>query len=278
MFKKKINYHKYDNKKSFHHHDYVFKKDGNESENENEKYLDSKTCCVSEKSNIIVQEFLCHLPMSILALLISLFFLIFFDGIFSEIIAINIKKNLYLNLFHMSHYIHILFASFASFYAFSNVFLTGKKAILGAFLALINSFLFCTLADMILPTFGTFFLDNNISIHLCLFHFDDMMNAIFFSLFGIFASYCLIHGNKKYASIVAKKVHLGHVWFGCIASLFYVFSQIQINIIFNISLLFIILFFSVVIPCIFSDICIPYFFGLYINKKNLYQDIKIQYN
>jgi hypothetical protein len=276
MFRKKFNYTKNDSKKMFHNHDdYIYKK----GEFDNEHGGENPACCISNKGNVLVQEFLCHLPMSILALSISLFVLILFDGFFSQISSIVIKKTVYSNLFHMSHYIHILFASFASFYAFSNnLFFSEKKIIFGVLLAMINSFLFCTLADMVLPTIGALFLDNTIDMHFCFLHYDDMVNAILFSVFGVFAAYCLVRGNKKYATVIAQKVHLGHVWFGCLAALFYLFSQLQIDIIINISFLFMILFLSVVIPCIFSDVCIPYFFNLYImNKSNLYQGIKIEY-
>jgi hypothetical protein len=276
MFRKKINYTKGDSKKVFHNHnDYIYKK----NDCDIDQSSDSPACCFSNKGNVLVQEFLCHLPMAILALSISLFLLIFFDGFFSEMISPVIKKIVYSNLFHMSHYIHILFASFASFYAFSNnSFISEKKIVLGVVLAMINSFLFCTLADMILPTIGAFFLDNTIEIHFCFLHYDDMFNALFFATFGILAAYFLVKGNKKYAIIIAKKVHLGHVWFGCLAALFYLLAQLQINIIANISFLFMILFLSVVIPCIFSDVCIPYIFNLYVNKSNnTYQGIKIEY-
>lgn len=275
MFRKKFNNTKNDNKKVFHNHnDYMYKK----NDCEDEHFGGNQACCVSNKGNVLFQEFLCHLPMSILALSISLFLLIFFDGFFSELISLVIKRNVYSNLFHMSHYIHILFASFASFYAFCNSFISEKKLLLGAILAIINSFFFCTLADIVLPTIGAFFLDNNIVMHLCFLHGGDLFNAIFFSIGGVFAAYCLIHGNKKYAAVIAKKVHLGHVWFGCISALFYLFSQINIDIIVNISFLFGLLFLSVVIPCIFSDVCIPYFFNLYMNKNIGYQNIKIQYH
>jgi hypothetical protein len=215
--------------------------------------------------------------MSILALSISLFLLIFFDGFFNALLTLNIKKNIYLNLFHISHYIHILLASFASFYSFKNSLTGEKKTLLGIFLAIINSFFFCTLADAILPIIGALLLDNSINIHFCFLHFHDMFNAIFFAIAGIFASYCLMNGNKEYAKKIAKKVHLGHVWFGCIAALFYIFGQINIDIILYISFLFLLLFFSVVIPCILSDICIPYFFNIYISKNNNYQGLKIEY-
>jgi hypothetical protein len=243
-----------------------------------EESSENGPCCISNRGNVLIQEFLCHLPMSILALSISLFLLIFFDGFFSQILSVSIKKTVYSSLFHMSHYIHILFASFASFYAFFNTaFVSQRKIIFGALLAIINSFIFCTLADMVLPTIGAFFLDNAIEMHFCFLHYNDMFNALFFAVFGVVAAYCLVSGNKKYAMVIAKKVHLGHVWFGCLAALFYLFSQLQMDIISNISFLFIILFLSVVVPCIFSDVCMPYFLNLYMNKANVYQGIKIQY-
>jgi hypothetical protein len=275
MFKKKFHNNKYDDKKSFQNHneEIIKKKHIDDSES---SYL-NQACCITHKGgNVLLQEFLCHLPISILALSVSIFLLILFDGVLSEFINLTIKENIYLNLFHISHYIHILFASFASFYAFSNFFML-KKIWLGIILAILNSFLFCTLADIILPTLGVYFLNSTISIHFCFLHYDDLFNALSFSLFGIFAAYCLLQGNKKYALVIARKVHLGHVWFGSISAILYLFSQIQINVISHVTFLFILLFLSVVIPCIFSDICMPYFFNLYINKKNDYQDLKIQY-
>lgn len=276
MFKKKINSMKNFNSDNNRHESSHYKK--NHYTEEIHSHIDRKPCCLSNKGNPLIQEFLCHLPMSILALSISLFFLILLDGFFSQISALKIKQVIYLNLFHIAHYVHILFSSFASFYSFSYLLTSKMKLIFASVLSILNSFIFCTLADIILPTIGGFFLDNNIDFHFCFLHLDDIINALLFAIFGLLAAYCLINGNKQYAEAIARKVHLGHVWFGCIAALFYLFAEIQVNVILNSSFLFLILFFSVVIPCIFSDICTPYLFNRCTDRSNIYKGIKIEYN
>lgn len=239
-----------------------------------------KSCCLNNtnKNNIVWQEFLCHLPMSILALSISLLCLTFFDNLITCSFPAFIKKIIYMNFFHIAHYIHILCASFGSFYLCCNINNSSyKKIILIIVFSFLNSLIFCTLADIILPALGSLLLDESIKIHMCFLHTHDIWNAVIFSLFGIFAAFCLQYGEREYGNKIAKKVHLGHVWFGCIASLLYILSEINIDIMKSISILFIILFFSVIIPCVFADICLPFLFGN--NKiKNEYHNKKINYH
>lgn len=230
-----------------------------------------KICCTSHSSkNIIISEFLCHLPMAILALSVSLFLV---ASINEYIIFLGLQNTLfYLNLFHISHYIHILCASFSSFYScYSLTKSINKRSILFYIIfAFINSMVFCTISDMIFPAIGSLYFQNTITMHLCLFCKSDFLNATLFSCFGILAGFCLEKGDKEYSYQIAKKVHIGHIWFGCIASILYLFSQITINIASNASILFIILFISILVPCIFSDICLPYLIAQY-KKKLLYK-------
>jgi hypothetical protein len=238
------------------------------------------SCCQNQnKKNILFQEFLCHLPMAILALCISLLCLTFFDNIISHTFILSIRQSMYGNLFHIAHYIHILCASFGSFYAcYNNDTSNYKKTFFTIIFSLINSLLFCTLADIVLPALGGLLLNSGIQIHICFFHMSDIINAFVFSIFGIFSAYCLQNGEKQYSLKIAQKVHLGHVWFGCIASLLYILSQIKIDVIESISILFLILFFSVIIPCVLSDICLPYFFNKTNHETSEYQNKKIDYH
>lgn len=249
----------------------------NNYENQPTVQFSSGGCCKLNKNNSIFQEFLCHLPMAILALSISLLCIVFFDGVLKELIPLQAKQYIYNDLFHVSHYIHILFASFASFFAFMNSFVL-RNIFLGAFLALFNSFFFCTLADMVLPTLGGFILSYPVTMHFCFLHMQDLLNVFCFALFGIFAAYCLNRGNKQYALLIGQKVHIGHVWIGCIASLLYLLSQVTIIWTADVAFLLIILFFSVVIPCIISDICIPVLISSCCQKKNEFHNTKIEYH
>lgn len=226
-------------------------------------------CCISKNhNNIIYDEFLCHLPMAILSLSVSLFFMTFFNEILSLLTIEKIYHAIYLNLFHIAHYIHILCASFSSFYSCYGIQKKSscKLVLFYVFFALINSIIFCTISDMLLPFLGTLFFQSNITIHICLFCKTDFINALLFSIFGILAGYSLHRGDQNYSYIVAKKVHTGHIWFGCIASILYLFSQINLNIVSHASSLFAILFISILVPCIFSDICLPFLIKKYTNK------------
>lgn len=234
-------------------------------------------CCVAHHKSSFIQEFLCHLPMSILALCVSILFVVFFDGALKQLIPIDVKLAIYNDLFHVSHYIHILFSSFASFFVFRINFVF-KNPVWGIFASLINSFFFCTLADIILPALGGSILGYNVAIHFCFLHQRDLLNVALFAFFGIFAAYCLSKGDKKFGTLVAEKVHLGHVWTGCIASLFYLLSQVNITYWADeVGFLLLILFFSVVIPCIFSDFCVPFLFSLSSERKNEFQNQKVDF-
>jgi hypothetical protein len=245
---------------------YNIKKQLSESEKKNTK----KICCTpGGHKNPIFEEFLCHLPMAILALCVSLILFTLIHEICNFFGPGKIYKSFYMNIFHVAHYIHILCASFASFYScYTNTnYIRKNNIILCMIFSLINSIFFCTIADMILPACGSLLFNKNMHIHICLLCKHDFFNSLLFSLFGIFAGFCLERGDKEYSYTIAKKVHLGHVWFGCIASILYLFSQIQVNIADNAGLLFIILFISTLVPCIISDICLPFFMNKYFEKK-----------
>lgn len=280
MFKKKINY-KYENRKTEQKDNYSRQNNYEEIKPKlTHEHYSSKSkinCCNINKNNSLFQEFLCHLPTAILALSISVLFIVFFDGILKEVLSNQAKKIIYNDLFHVSHYFHILLSSFAGFFAFSQGTFFNNFFI-RAFFTFSNSFLFCTLADIILPSLGGMLLGYPVSVHLCFFHLQDFINVIFFSFFGIIAAYCLTKGNKDFALVIAQKVHLGHVWIGCIASLLYLLSQISVSWTAEIGFLFITLFFAVVIPCIISDICIPLLLQINFSRKNEFQDVKIEYN
>lgn len=76
------------------------------------------------------------------------------------------------------------------------------------FFALINSIIFCTLSDILLPFLGTLFFQNNVVMHICLFCKTDLINALFFSIFGILSGYALSRGDHEYSYKVAKKFTL----------------------------------------------------------------------
>jgi hypothetical protein len=237
-------------------------------------------CQSHKKGNYLFSEFLCHLPMAILALSICILVFVFINSLLSSIQLLIDKKIIYINFFHISHYIHILCASYASFYFFgrnSDIY-NIKKNIFYAIISFLNATFFCTIADIVLPSLGGMILGKEITMHICFFCPSDFFNVTLFSIFGILASFILLLGTKEYSNLVAKKVHLFHVWFGALSALLYINSQIEIDPVFNSGLLFILLFFSVVVPCILSDIVIPFFIGnLFLNQNKNYMNRKINY-
>lgn len=237
-------------------------------------------CHSHRGGNYIFSEFLCHLPMAIFSLSICILLFVFINGIISQLSSFMNPKIIYSDFFHISHYIHILCASYASFYFFgrnSDIY-SVKKNVGYALVSFLNATLFCTLADIILPSLGGLILGQNIPLHLCFFCFHDFLNIVLFSLFGILASLILLLGSKEYANGIAKRVHIFHVWFGALSALLYIASQIEFDPSHNSGFLFILLFFSVVIPCIFSDIVIPFIVeNIFFHNNKDYTNKRINY-
>jgi hypothetical protein len=85
------------------------------------------------------------------------------------------------------------------------------------------------------------------------------MNLLLFTFFGLFLAIILFFAEEEYAMNLARAVHTIHIIFGVLSAFFYIFSKIEVDLVLSSGILYIVLFFAVVLPCIFSDIFLPYF-------------------
>jgi len=226
------------------------------------------TLCGYEHEHSFLKEIFCHFPIALISLSFSILIVIFFE----EFLISNgyqFIKLMYLKLFHISHYIHILFASMSSLIMFLRF--SKKNYIIGSIFSLISSLFFCTVSDIILPTLSSSFFSQKILMHICFFEYSDAKNIIIFSFLGILGALSINFGNRNKNIYISNWLHSAHVSMSCLAALFYLLSKTNFCIILNSGYLILILTFSVLFPCVLSDTLIPSFIGkLFFKKNNIY--------
>jgi hypothetical protein len=215
----------------------------------------SGACNVSGHSHgdTIADELYCHIPVTIISMCLSLIIMVFICEIFS--IYAGFEKLVYGKFFHICHYTHILFASMGSIATFLRF--SRSSYLWGAVTSLINSMLFCSLSDIVLPSFVSKILGKSINMHICLFNSQDLFNILVFGFLGIICGVCMSFGEKRQSSSLCKKIHAGHIWMSCLAALFYIFSQNSVQFIDFAGTIVIALSCAVVVPCVLSDVLVP---------------------
>jgi hypothetical protein len=254
---------------------YRYKRETREYQNREKKenYVHDHSICGCSHDHSIIQEFICHIPIALFSLCFSFLFIELFISIIKNISNFNsLYYEIFNNLFHISHYIHILLAGFASIVLFLNF--SPKSFLFGFFMSVFNSIFFCTLSDVVLPSIATFLLGFNLKIHICFFHLNDTFNILTFVILGAIGGICLIKGDKQRSLKISKFVSMGHIAIGCIASFLYILSQINVSLVNFSGLFLIMLLLIVIIPCTLSDVLIPIFLSKWYVKKNNFYDNK----
>jgi len=96
---------------------YRYKRETREYQNREKKenYVHDHSICGCSHDHSIIQEFICHIPIALFSLCFSFLFIELFISIIKNISNFNsLYYEIFNNLFHISHYIHILLAGFAS--------------------------------------------------------------------------------------------------------------------------------------------------------------------
>lgn len=239
-----------------------FRPHRNNSDNEHNE-------CGCNHQHSILEELFCHTPLAIFALSLSYIFFFLLNIFLSSNSSFD-AYSVYDPLFHIVHYIHILCAIISSMIMFNKYSVKNKFII--SFFSVINSIIFCTLSDIIFPTIAARFLNISIPIHICFFHYEDFFNLSLFAFLGIIGGISLLYGNKKQSNAIAKILHVGHIWFGCISALVYILAHTSIEWFVNSGSIICLLFVSVVIPCIISDVIIPIALSInFFSKNNIYK-------
>lgn len=147
---------------------------------------------------------------------------------------------------------HILFASTSVVLAFRR----RSGNILGAIIiGMILPAIFCTASDALVPYWGISMFGLNVHFHWC---FGKHFFSVYpFLVGGIVAGLILSHNRSKNLFIYSMISHVSHSLVSSMASLFYL-----VGFGFNtwhkhLGLIFVVLLFAVVVPCLLSDLIVP---------------------
>jgi len=189
------------------------------------------------KAKELIHELKHHLPLTSLATIFAIAVVIFLN---------KINFNFPETIFEYSHFVHIVLASIvasAMFYKYkSNL----RFSIL---MGILSSVIIGSVSDVIFPYLGAFAFNLKPAFHLPMIEEPIKIFGLGFagSIFGIIFK-------------ITKLPHFFHVGISVFASLFYLVSYVpNTNLAFWI-FSFVLVIFSVVLPCCFGDIIFPFLF------------------
>lgn len=196
-------------------------------------------------------EILAHFPYAVLAVAFTLIT----AGVFysMDFFAVKVKNDH--GLFHIFHYLHLLFAGTGTVLTFRRF----SKSFFGVFVAgLFIPAFFCTASDAILPYLGGLTLGLKMKFHWCFISHLNMVLPFLFT--GIANGWALsLYASKEHLAY-STRFHFLHIFASAMASLLYLQSFGFSDWISNIGITFLFLIFVVLIPCSLSDIVLPLWF------------------
>jgi hypothetical protein len=220
----------------------------------------------------IVNELMHHLPYAIFSVALGLIILSFLDvfglshGHHHDHAHHHEAAHGAHLLFHSFHFLHIIFAMTGCLVMFSRF---SKNLVKGAIVAVISSFFFCTLSDVILPYLSGTLLGVNMHFHICL--VSELHNVIPFYVIGLVNGLIMSKHNSAIKGFYSVGSHFGHILISSLASLFYLISEGFSNWYPQMGLLFLFLVVAVVVPCTLADVIVPIFFARPRKNNEKYQ-------
>ncbi len=186
----------------------------------------------------IIKEIKNHIPFTALAVLISIFAVLFIEYF--------LKKEIDKEVFHIFHFLHLIVSAMVT----GALFYKYKPKIAQAFLiGVLGAIIIGSLSDIIFPYLGGVVLGVDLHFHLPL--VEETSQTLFFAFLGSLLGIA----TKK-----TKIPHFIHVFLSVFASLFYVIVfSVTFEIFYFIGAFFVVLL-AVVIPCCLSDIIFPLIF------------------
>ena len=211
--------------------------------------LDSHDHCCGTS---LIDELAAHFPYAVLAVAFSMVIL----GVFYSFNAFSLAVNSEHRLFHIFHYMHLLFAGTGTVLSFRRY----SKSIIGSILAgLFIPAFFCTFSDAILPYFGGMALGLDMYFHWC---FVDHLNMVLpFLLTGIINGWVLSTYSSDRHVAYSIKFHFLHIAASAMASLLYFAGFGFSDWMSSMGTTFLLMLFVVLLPCSLSDIVIPIWFA-----------------
>ena len=219
--------------------------------------------CNEHSDHSILQELLCHLPYSMLAVTVSLV-IISFMYCFSMLTADKkVAHDSFNLLFHNFHYLHLAFATSGSIAMF---FRYSKNIALGIIVAVFGSGLLCVLSDVFFPYISGVMLGFPMKLHVCL--YKDSLNAIVFLGLGVISGIAhLYHKKRSCKNENVIFIHSMHVFVSALASCFYLVGhgfEVSKD---SFGFIYIMMVLAVVVPCTLSDVFLPMLVARLSGKK-----------
>lgn len=229
-----------------------------------------------QQGSLIVEELLHHFPYAVFSVAFGLIILSFLDvfglssGSCHSHDHAHSMHGAHL-LFHSLHFLHIIFAITGCMVTFSRF---STNIVKGFVVAVLSSFFFCTLSDVIMPYLAGTLLGVTMNFHICL--FSELYNVLPFYLIGLVNGLIMSKHSSGIKSFYSVGSHFSHILISSLASLFYLISEGLANWYPHMGLLFLFLIIAVVIPCTLADVIVPIFFARSRKNYEKYQTSEYQ--
>lgn len=221
-------------------------------------YDTNKTGCVGccEQEPRIWHEFMCHVPYTVISLAIG-FALASILHVINTAVGAQADpaaiSSGYETLFHVFHYLHIVFAVMGTTVTF---FRHSRNLVRGILVSLLVPAVFCILSDSVLPMIGGSLLGVDIHLHICFLEPHDAVNMVIFILAGLAVGASVLQHTPS-LQFLSYGSHFFHIFCSSLASLFYIVSHGFMDWSHSMGLVFITLFVAVIVPCTLSDVVVP---------------------
>jgi hypothetical protein len=207
-------------------------------------------------THTFTSELICHTPYAIFSVAFCLIILAFLSFAFLQDgnTALFLKGSRM--LFHIFHFMHLIFAGtgvLITFFRFSKNFLKG--IIVGA----LTTITFCTISDSILPYIGGKIMGVDMHFHLCF--ISEIKNVLPFLLVGLINGIIMSKNHASRQTFYSIWSHFIHIFISSLASSFYLVSHGFTDWYHHIGFVFVFLIIATVIPCTLSDVIIPMAFA-----------------
>ncbi|MGE0009181.1 MAG: hypothetical protein AB7F19_01455 [Candidatus Babeliales bacterium] len=199
------------------------------------------------------QEVICHMPYGIFSVALSLIVVGFLYFIVGNTPAMYKHAHV---LFHVFHFLHIIFATTGSYIAFMRF---TRKPYFAIFMSLFSSIVFCTLSDILMPYAGGVLLGFNVTLHLCI--RTEIFNVLTFWAIGLVNGLVMIRNTSTNRESFTALTHFSHISTSAIASLLYLVAEGFTTWYDHMGILFVLLMGAVVLPCTLSDVIVPVLCG-----------------
>jgi len=208
--------------------------------------------CCAKHNLTVIGELINHLPYAIFSVALSLALLGFttYFSVFQNNNQIVCKGAGV--LFHIFHYIHLVFAATGSLLSY---FHFATQLVRGIVVSVGSTITFCVLSDMVLPYIGGRLLGIDMKFHVCFYH--EFWAVFPFLAVGVLNGFIISRYHKQLQTSYLFFSHFTHILVSSLASAFFFVSHGFSNWYQYCGVVFIFLIIAVVVPCSLSDVVVP---------------------